>query len=62
MAQGMRQRMSLSFPKMSGNDVLKAGAACTAGKAILPGGENRQCDTHTDRQTYIGTDLYSLYQ
>lgn len=36
MAHGMRQRMSLRSPKMWGKDVGKAGAACVAGKEILP--------------------------
>ncbi len=36
MAQGMRQRTSLRVPKMCGKEVGKHGAACTAGKAILP--------------------------
>lgn len=36
MAQGMRQRISFRVLKMCGNEVGKHGAACTAGKAILP--------------------------
>jgi hypothetical protein len=36
MAQGMRQRMFLRAPNMCGKEVGKQGAACTAGKAILP--------------------------
>lgn len=36
MAQGMRQRMSLRSPNIWGKDVGKAGAACVAGKDILP--------------------------
>ena len=36
MAQGMRQRISRRWPNMWGKEVGKEGAACTAGKAILP--------------------------
>jgi hypothetical protein len=36
MAQGMRQRTSFLVPKMWGKESGKEGAACTAGKAILP--------------------------
>jgi len=36
MAQGIRQRTSFRSPKMWGKQPGKLGAACTAGKAILP--------------------------
>lgn len=39
MAQGMRHWMSALSPNMCGKVVLKDGAACTAGNAIIPGGK-----------------------
>ena len=36
MAHGIRHPMSLRSPNIIGNDVLNAGAACTAGKPIFP--------------------------
>lgn len=43
MAHGIRQRISLLLPKISGNVVLNDGAAWTAGKAILPVNHNIVC-------------------
>jgi len=42
MAQGMRQGTRVLFPNMNGNEEEKEGAACMAGKPILPVMQNME--------------------
>ena len=61
MAQGMRQRISLRVPKICGKEVGKHGAACTAGKAILPMLSSCVIPIRL-RMEFIVTDVHMQYK